>query len=189
MIKTDIKLEKTTIRSDAILIGEVPNPEDLQERTTNLGNNRFLKLIPLVPLDIHAGYVEHYNDIVYINQAFEPFPFIATSPGHGNYIAFIVRGNSMDDGTPDGITDSSIVVGREIQRHHWRNKLHLHRFEDYVIIHKEIMTCKRIVDHDTINGVIYCTSINPDKVKFRDFELYLDDCLQIFNIISVTKNR
>lgn len=48
---------------------------------------------------------------------------------------------------------------------------------------------KEIKEHDTEKGTILLHSYNRDKGKYPDFEINLDDCLQIFNVVKVEKPR
>lgn len=178
---------KTKPKSNAVSMGEIQINEE-ESPYIDLGNGQLLMIVPLIPIKASASYREHYQDTHFINDNFDKHYFPVTRQYRGRYFAFVVDGDSMDDGTKEAIEEGSTVTGREIQKIHWRNKFHLHSFKDYVIVHNDAIFVKRIINHDTVNGIITCHSLNPDKIKHADFDLKLDDCLQILNIVNVTRS-
>lgn len=175
------------LESDTTIIGEMPEPGE-ENKFIDVGNGRFIMIVPLVPIKAYAGYVDNYdNQEFFEGLAVHSIP--VTSLVRGHYMAFVVKGESMSNGSEESINEGNIVTGREIQKHHWRNKLHLHRFEDYVIVHRDGIVTKRIIAHDVELGIITCHSLNPDKNRFPDYDINLDECIQIFNIVAVTKTK
>jgi hypothetical protein len=154
----------------------------------DLGNGQYIMIVPLVQEYAYAGYLAGYQDDEYLEEL-PKHSFVVNKQHRGQYMAFQVIGDSMSNGTDESITEGSTVTGREIQRHLWNSRFHIHRFKDYVIVHKEGILIKRIIKHDVDGGVITCQSLNPDKEWYPDFDLNLDDCTQIFNIVNVTQIR
>lgn len=174
---------------NAFKIGEIAGDEE-NSPFIDIGNGQYIMVVPIVPIKAQAGYIQNYNDEQYIAENFtEKHTFSVSRVYRGRYMAFIVDGDSMDDGTSGAIIEGSTVTGREIQKHHWHNKFHINRYKDYVIVHHDGIFVKRIIEHDTTNGTIICHSLNPDKNLYADFELNLDECLQIFNVVNVTQTR
>lgn len=178
-----------SLNPNTVKIGEIENDNE-NSPFIDLGNGQYIMVVPVVPIKAQAGYIRHYNDEQYIAENFtDKHTFAVSRVYRGKYMAFIVDGDSMDDGTSEAIIEGSTVTGREIQKHHWTNKFHIHRYKDYVIVHEDGIFTKRIVKHDTEGGTIICHSLNTNKDIYPDFELKLDDCYQIFNIVNVTQTR
>jgi hypothetical protein len=174
-------------QGNAFTIGSMQHPAG-DSPFIDLGNGQYIMIVPLVQDYAYAGYLNGYQD----NEYLEDLPkhsFVVNKQHRGNYMAFQVIGDSMSNGTDESITEGSTVTGREIQRHLWNSRFHIHRFKDYVIVHKEGILIKRITRHDVDGGVITCQSLNPDKDGYPDFDLNLDECKQIFNIVNVTQIR
>lgn len=171
-------------------IGEIQYPiEPGDTPFIKLGEGQYNMIMPLVSEYAYAGYLSGYSDPEYIEEL-PKHTIVVTKYHRGQYRAFEVVGDSMDDNTKESIPDGSIVTGREIQHHHWTSKFHTHRFKDYVIVHQtEGIVTKRIIHHDTIQGYITCRSLNPDKENYPDFDLQLDEVKQIFNIVNVSLAR
>lgn len=141
--------------------------------------------IPLVNQFAYAGYLDGYSDCTYLDQL-PKIPFIVDHEGHGNYIAFEVKGDSMNDGTEESYLEGDRLYCREIQPHLWANsKLHLRKW-DFVIVHTDGIIIKRIVDHNVENHTITIHSLNdmyPDRV------IDLCEVKQIFNVIESVRPR
>ncbi|WP_281962457.1 S24 family peptidase [Bacteroides nordii] len=141
--------------------------------------------IPLVNQFAYAGYMEGYNDCTYLEQL-PKIPFIVDKEGHGNYIAFEVKGDSMNNGTEESYLEGDRLYCREIAQHLWvSSKLHLRKW-DFVIVHEDGIVVKRIIDHNVENHTITIHSLNdmyPDRI------LDLCDVKQIFNVIESVRPR
>lgn len=141
--------------------------------------------IPLVNQYAYAGYLDGYADITYLEQL-PRVPFIVDHEGRGNYLAFEVKGDSMDDGTQESYVDGDRLYCREVQRHLWAQyKLHL-RHWDFVIVHVDGILLKRIIDHDVENHTITIHSLNP---MYADKVIDLAEVIQIFNVIESVRPR
>ena len=138
------------------------------------------KRVPLVNQYAYAGYLTGYQDQEYIDQ----LPTVLFDVDHdpkGNYLAFEVKGDSMNDGSDESYKDGDRLLCREIPSHLWCNsKLHLRKW-DFVIVHKEGVLVKRITEHDVQNHTITIHSLNP---FYEDQGIDLVDVYQIFNVIE-----
>lgn len=141
--------------------------------------------IPLVSQYAQGGYLTGYGDAEYLQS----LPLIDFTPDRtmtGNYLAFEVRGDSMDDGTKDGYEQGEILICREVAPHLWKDsKLHINR-RDFVIIHVDGILIKRIIDHDVENHTIVIHSLNP---TYQDKTLDLADVRQLFSVIESRRQR
>jgi len=176
-------------KSNGLIIGEIGQGDE-ESPFIQIGPDQYIMVVPLVPIKAQAGYINNYNDENYIQENFtQKHSFAVSRVYRGKYMAFIVDGDSMDDGTKNSIPEGSTVTGREIQKHHWRNKFHIHRYQDYIIVHEDGIFVKQITKHDTEKGIITCHSLNQNKEIYADFDLNLDQCLQIFNVVNVTQTK
>lgn len=141
--------------------------------------------VPLVSQYAHAGYLAGYADASYMDSL-PTIPYIVDHEALGHYVAFEVKGDSMNDGTEDSILEGDRLLCREIQPHLWvSSKLHFRKW-DFVIVYTEGILVKRIIDHDVDNHTITIHSLNsmyPDKV------INLADVKQIFNVIELQRPR
>ena len=141
--------------------------------------------IPLVSQYAYAGYLSSYGGSEYM----ETLPRIDFTPGRhmtGNYLAFEVRGDSMDDGAVDSYIEGEILICREVAKIYWKDsKLFINR-RDFVIVHEEGILIKRITGHDVGNHTITIHSLNP---MYPDRVLDLKDVKQIFSVVESRRQR
>lgn len=141
--------------------------------------------VPLVQEYAYAGYMSGYSDENYVNDL-PTVPFIADKQYKGTYMAFQVRGDSMNDGTIDSYLHGDIVLCREISPSYWKNRLHINKW-DFVIVHKEDgILIKKITFHDPDTGKITAHSLNP---FYDDLELNLADVAQLFNVVKIERKK
>lgn len=140
---------------------------------------------PLVSQYAYAGYLSGYADEEYI-EGLPVVPFFADHEAKGNYVAFEVRGDSMDDGTDEGYMEGDRVLGREIPSDLWvSSKLHIRKW-DFIIVHTEGILIKRIIAHDVDKHLITIHSLND---MYEDKVLDLKDVRKIFNVIELQRPK
>ena len=136
--------------------------------------------IPLVSQYAYAGYLGGYGDPEYIGS----LPTIDFTPDRemtGNWLAFEVRGDSMDDGTKEGYVEGEIVICREVEKEYWKDsRLYINK-RDFVIVHEEGILIKRITEHDVQNRTITIHSLNP---MYQDRVISLAQVRQLFSIVE-----
>lgn len=141
--------------------------------------------IPLVNQYAYAGYLDGYSDVTFMDQL-PKIPFIVDREGNGSYVAFEIKGDSMNNGTEESYLEGDRLYCREIGQYLWAtSKLHLRKW-DFVIVHEDGILIKRIIDHDVENHTITIHSLNdmyPDKV------IDLCEVRQIFNVIESVRPR
>lgn len=145
-------------------------------------DNNSVTTAPLISQYAQAGYMKGFAD----NEFMEAQPqYVAKRKYSGGvYVAFEVRGDSMDDDSKRSICHGDVVLGRELYRHHWTEKLHIPKV--FIIVHKTDGICiKEIVDHDVQTGVITCHSFNPQN---EDFKVNLADVMQLFYIKEISRD-
>ena len=167
-----------------LLTGEGEMLNDVQSNATPLENTRRVG-VRLVSQYAYAGYLSGYSDEEYLDT----LPMIDFTPDRemtGNYLAFEVRGDSMDDGTKDSYVEGEIVICREVEPDYWRDSRLFINKRDFVIVHKEGILIKRITEHDVEKHIITIHSLNP---MYKDRQINLKDVLQIYSIVESRVQR
>lgn len=140
-------------------------------------------LVPLVSKYAYAGYMVGYGDDEYVGTLpAVPFLIPEGQTHRGEYVAFEVKGDSMDDGTDASLKDGDLVLCRKVKRELWTGgcKLHYKKY-NFVIAHTEGLLIKRIVDHDVEAGTITVHSLNPE---YPDRVLDLNEVIEIRNVVQ-----
>lgn len=145
-------------------------------------NPESITVAPLISQWAYAGYIGNYLKAEYYEA--QPKYVSNTNYGKGNFIAFEVRGDSMDEDSNRSICHGDVVLAKELHKDYWNSKLHVPCV--FVIIHKtEGIFLKEITHHNIDANTIICHSYNP---KYDDFELSLDDVIQLFYIKEYKRN-
>lgn len=145
-----------------------------------------LMYVPLVQQYAQAGYLAGYSDPEYIDEL-PTVPFIVDREYKGRYFCFEVAGDSMNDGSIESYLEGDIVLAREISPDFWHSKLHLKRWRDFVIVHREQgVLLKRIVAHDVEEHSIRIHSLNP---MYEDRTIDLSEVSQLLNVVRCVRNK
>lgn len=137
---------------------------------------------PLIGQYAYAGYLSGFAD----NEYLEAQPIYVASKRYsgGNYVAFEIRGDSMDDNTRRAICHGDVVLAKELKKDYWKSKLHIPKV--FVIVHREEgITCKEVIEHNVETGDIVCHSWNSTH---RDFTLNLKDVMQLFYLKEIKRD-
>lgn len=183
--------ERFINESSAITVNDAFEIEYLENNNSNsfinLENGQYLMTMPLAEFDVQAGFLDAYQDIDFL-KGLNKHSIIVDNPVKGRYVAFRVKGDSMDNGTSDAILQNSIVSTRELQRHLWNDKIRYKDFQYWVIYttQSKYPLLKEIIGHDVERGVITCHSLN-DGPDYSDFELSLNDVQALFYVVDVYK--
>lgn len=136
--------------------------------------------VPLVSQYAYAGYLGGYGDPEYVD-ALPTIDFTPDREMTGNYIAFEVRGDSMDDGSKESYVEGEIVICREVEPDYWKDSRLFINKRDFVIVHREGILIKRITEHDVERHTITVHSLNP---MYQDRVLNLSEVMKIFSIVE-----
>lgn len=118
------------------------------------------KRVPLVNQYAYAGYLAGYKDQKYIDQL-PIIPFDSEDDPNFRYMAFEMKGNSMDDGSRDSYIEGDKLFCQEIPSHMWdTSKLHTMNW-NFVIVYKKGIIVRKIIDHDIQNRTIVAHPLNP----------------------------
>lgn len=163
-----------------MLMGD--NPPNTEATPAHMGRRAG---IPLVTQYAYGGYLTGYGDPEYM----ESLPIVDFTPDRemtGNWLAFEVRGDSMNDGSFESYRPGDIVICREVEPYLWKDsRLHYDR-RDFVIVCEDGILIKRITSHDVENHLVTIHSLNPE---YPDRTLDLVQVRKIFSIVESRQNR
>lgn len=145
--------------------------------------NACVSFVPLVPQMAYAGYLSGYADDVYMS-ALPTIPIVKEDKE--KYVAFEVSGDSMDDGSSRAYQNGDIVICRICPDYMIKNNnLHINS-KEFVIVHKEGILLKCILNLDLSEGKLILHSFNP---TYRDLELNLAEVKQILEVEYQQKRK
>lgn len=143
------------------------------------------KRVPLVNQYAYTGYLAGYQDQEYIDQL-PIIPFDSEDDPNSRYMAFEMKGNSMDDGSRDSYIEGDKLFCQEIPSHMWdTSKLHTMNW-NFVIVYKKGIIVRKIIDHDIQNRTIVAHPLNP---FINDELINLVDVYQIFHVLEYLRKN
>lgn len=150
---------------------ELLNKDELEPKEYN-GKTK----VTVVSSNAQAGWSDNYYSDEYIKDM--PTILIESDENYkGNYLAFEVKGESMEPEYYEG----DIVICREVRRDYWGSKLH-YKDWDFVIAHgTQGLMLKEIISHNIDNGEIMCHSLHE---AHDDFSLNLKEVAFLYNVVE-----
>lgn len=151
-----------------------------------LSDNKYRMRVPLVPFSAYARYAnDACTPLEQEKETWDEVEFIVDKIGHGNYMGFEIKGDSMDDDSKRSFTQGDLVLARELDKTHWKDGLRYEKFPFWIIVLEGTILCKQITSQDIETGDITCHSLNPSP-EYSDFTINLSKVCRIFNIIQKT---
>lgn len=165
-------------------IAEIAHPQ-IEQGLKEISPGYYLLTAELIPIHAQAGYLLGYQDREYIDT----LPLYTTTVDKfvtGTYKYFEASGDSMDNGDiREAIPDGTVMLCREVARQYWQSKLHTHSWPNFVFVHRqEGIVVKQVAHQDLETGTLVLRSLNPDKDKYPDYDVKMDDLLQIYNVVK-----
>lgn len=138
--------------------------------------------VSYLSIEAQAGYMDSLenNQIPNLDTMLVPVEF-----EKGNYLVVEVSGESMNDGTLRSVCDGDRLLCKDLQKHHWRNKLHYKQYL-FVIVGRDGIVCKQVTGHDVEKGIITCHSWNP---QYKDYVIHLDEVYQLLYVKKIVERR
>lgn len=139
--------------------------------------------VRLVPFCAYGRFVNELNALEQDRDDWGIESFMTDKIVHGNYIAFEVKGDSMDDGTRSSFEEGDVVLVRELDRSHWRDGLRLNDHPYWVVVFENSVLIKQIVGQDLEKGKFTFHSLNPSP-QYSDFTLNMDDIRALYYVLQ-----
>lgn len=150
----------------------------------DLGDNKYKMRVPFVPYNAHARYAfETSEPIQQEKEGWGEIDFIVDRIGHGSYMAFEIKGDSMDDDSKRSFSQGDKVLVRELDQIHWKDGIRYNQYPFWIIVLNNTILCKEIIDHNIESGEITCHSLNPSP-EYSDFTISLNEVYRLFNVVQ-----
>lgn len=169
--------------------------EDLMIRSGNLledlGNGLYRLHTLLVDQKSARRYAVSWGDNEYL-ASLSTCSITVSSRIQGLYRSFQVPAADESMLNPDNqysVGPGDIVTGRLLNRSLWAGGLHTSMHPFWAIIHKlDGVLIRQITAHDAEAGTITCSPLSPDRSRFPETTIRLDDVVQLFNLIRIEKD-
>lgn len=148
-----------------------------------LPNGSFRMEVSLVPWAAYGRFANECGTLEPDKEEWEKESFHTDKIVHGNYLAFEIKGDSMDDGSRSSFEEGDIVLVRELDRMYWHDSI---RFKDcpyWVVVFGTSVLIKQIVAQDKDTGMITFHSLNPSP-EYSDFTLSINEIRALYYVLQ-----
>lgn len=149
----------------------------------DLGNGRYRMTVNKVPFCAYGRFANEGDRLDPDNEDWETESFEWDRIVHGRYLAFEVKGDSMDNGTRESFEEGDVVLVRELDKSHWRDGLRYKDYPYWVVVFGTSVLIKQMTDCNLDNGMITLHSLNPSP-EFSDFSLPLDNVRALYYVLQ-----
>ena len=148
---------------------------------SKLGPGKYLLSAPLIMESQHEIGSKNFEDLIFINSL-PHIGFMVDQVSVGNYLAFEISNNSMDNGLTDGISKGSVVLGKRVAEKELHKKLE-EEDSNWILICAGTIMCKKITAFDKKKKSIACHSLN-NSPEYPDFEVLIGEVLAFYKILK-----
>lgn len=139
--------------------------------------------VPILSIYAQAGYLRGEADIS--TEAHMDKMLVPKEYEKGHYLVVELQGDSMNDGTDRALKERDKFLVKELSKDMWSYKL---QYRLWVIVHKDGVVFKEIINHDLKKNTITCHSWNPDPI-FKDYELHLAEVYRLFYVKKMVERQ
>lgn len=139
--------------------------------------------VPLMSEPAYATYASQYFDSpALVAQELPTATFQVDRIGKGNYIAFVIKNDSMWNNGEDDTRPGTEILCREVSRSLWPN-FHKTKY-GFVLMTEEGIYHKDIKNYNKETGMLTLSSRNPEH---KDFEISINKVNKVFSVIKQGK--
>jgi transcriptional regulator with XRE-family HTH domain len=156
--------------------------QKLKSEIKEVGFDEFMEA-EYLPVTAQAGYLAGLEDNhpIQLKKMLVPKEF-----EKGFYKVIEIEGDSMNDGTPRSICDGDKLLLKQIEGGDYLQKTLPYRNNLFIIVSREGIVCKQIVEQDIERGCIICHSFNP---LHKDYEICFEDIIQLFYVKKLVERK
>lgn len=147
-----------------------------------LEHGKFLVRTPLYFLEDQKEYAEQLTG----NSPKErkiTAGFVVDSLEDGNYKAFEIAGDSMDDGSIGAIPNKAIVLALQYDKKKLMRPEEIKKNNAWILVLKNRIICKSITGMDPSKTKISCHNRN-ESPEYTDFEIDLNEVQEVYLVIK-----
>ncbi|MGG7664016.1 helix-turn-helix domain-containing protein [Dyadobacter sp. BHUBP1] len=151
---------------------------------SQLNEREMLVLMPLLEYNLWKDYLSQHLDNDFLTRL-PKHSMIVHPKDVGTYRGFRIHGDWMDNGSKQSLVAGHIATGLAVDSDLRKEKLSLHTFVDYAIVHRhEGPMIRRIIDHDVSKQKLICQSLNE---SYQGFNIDLENVLELYKIVATTR--
>lgn len=146
-----------------------------------LDHGKYLVMAPLVLVEWQKKYIQNVKEEVAKNpfQAGFIIDFVSEEP----HRVFEVSGDSMNNAGLEAIPNKAFVLGLEIKKESLTRNNESYWGQSYIVVCEDRIICKQLTGYNRQTKSVNCHNLNTSP-EYQDFEMPLDEILQVFKIVK-----
>ena len=148
-----------------------------------LPNGKYRMEVDRVPWCAYGRFANECDTLEPDKDGWGKESFYTDKIVHGRYLAFEVRGDSMDDGTRASFEEGDVVLVRELDRIHWRDGIRFKERPYWVVVFDSSVLIKQIVAQNLETGELTFHSLN-NSPEYSDFRLNMDQIRALYYVLQ-----
>lgn len=148
-----------------------------------LENGKYRITVKKVPFCAYGRFANEADTLEPNKEDWEEESFEFGEIVHGKYLAFEVKGDSMDDGTRNSFEEGDVLLVRELGKQHWRDKFRFNDHPYWVIVFDSSILIKQMVAQNLETGDLTFHSLNPSP-EYTDFILNVDRIRALYYVLQ-----
>lgn len=147
-----------------------------------LSMRNFRLRVPFVSARLYGNYIKECDSLQFVNSLDE-IDFVVDELSPESYVAFEMKGDSMDDGSKYSICDRDVVLARRVAKADWDIVLNTKMSTYWILVLKNAIVCKEVVAKNVDKKQLTCHSLNPSP-EYADFTLGYTDVVQLYVVVA-----
>lgn len=148
-----------------------------------LENGNYRMTVKKVPFCAYGRFANEADTLEPDKEDWEEESFEFDEIVHGKYLAFEVKGDSMDDGTRNSFEEGDIVLVRELGRQHWQDRFRFNDYPYWVIVFDSSVLIKQMIAQNMETGELTFHSLNPSP-EYSDFTLNINEIRALYYVLQ-----
>lgn len=169
----------------------VPVKEETGEYYTENNNSvkffnvggKYRMVVRLVPFAAYGKFANECDSLEPDKDSWEEESFETDTIVHGKYLAFEVKGDSMDDGSRGSFEEGDRILVRELDKIHWTEGLRYKDYPFWVVVFDSSVLIKQIINQDINKGTVTFHSLNKSP-EYSDFTLDIDRIRGLYYVLQ-----
>lgn len=149
----------------------------------DLGNGKYRMVVRLVPFAAYGKFANECDSLEPDKDSWEEESFETDTIVHGKYLAFEVKGDSMDDGSRGSFEEGDRILVRELDKIHWTEGLRYKDYPFWVVVFDSSVLIKQIINQDINKGTVTFHSLNKSP-EYSDFTLDIDRIRGLYYVLQ-----
>ena len=180
MLKKDSTIEVSPVIEKS---GEYLTENTNGVKFYDIGNGKYRIVVKKVPYSAYGRFINEADTLEPDKEGWKEESFESDQIVHGKYLAFDVKGESMDDGTRNSFEEGDVILVRELGKQHWHDPIRFKERPYWVIVSGTSVLLKQMIAQNMRTGDLTFHSLNSSP-EYSDFTLNVNEIRALYYVLQ-----